>query len=201
MLRIGITGVPGSGKTTLSRAVAASCRGIDQLKRIELVNEYARRYISKHGEITSIFEQYRILKKQLEWEDSVCNDKLDILITDSPVFLGFLYCIKLPKTSSKEVMFFNDIFKEMVKLNYPEARYDIIFHLNPILKPIDDGIRKSEYLDQAWRDKSNILIKATMEIFKPKKFHEIEISDLDQRVNFCIDTIKKEILDANRGSH
>ena len=86
MIRIGITGVPGSGKTTLARSVASVYR--NKLKRAELVSEYARRYISKHGNITFLWEQYRILEKQLEWENSV---KADILISDSPVHLGFLY--------------------------------------------------------------------------------------------------------------
>jgi len=190
MLKIGLVGVPGSGKTTLSRAIAVACRGIDKLNHVELVSEYARRYISKYGSVNSILEQYRILQKQLEWENSVCNEKLNIMITDSPVFLGFLYCIELPKTNIKEAMFFNDIFKEMVKLNYPTPRYDIIFHLNPILKPVDDGIRKIEQLDDSWREQSNILIKAVMTIFKPTQFLEINTPILEERVNFCLGTIQ-----------
>lgn len=68
MIIVGITGVPGAGKTTISRVLAAKCRGIESLSHVELVQEYARRYISKHGEITNIMEQYRILRKQLEWD-------------------------------------------------------------------------------------------------------------------------------------
>ena len=190
MIRLGITGVPGSGKTTLSRALAASCREIKNLTRVELVNEYARRYISKYGDIESIFEQYRILEKQCDWEDSVCNAKLDIMITDSPIFLGFIYCTELPKDTSKEIMFFNDIFKKMVKLNNPIPRYDFIFHLDPTLEPIDDGIRKAEHFNPKWREKSNILIQATMEIFKPKRFLKISSPVLEERVSFCIDILK-----------
>jgi nicotinamide riboside kinase len=103
MLRVGICGVPGSGKTSLSRALAVACRGVDQLKHVELVNEYARRYISKHGQIESIFEQYRILEKQLEWEDSVCNDKLDIMITDSPIFWVSSTVVNFPKPIPKKL--------------------------------------------------------------------------------------------------
>jgi nicotinamide riboside kinase len=169
MLKIGFTGVPGSGKTSLSRIVASKCRGINNLKNVELVQEYARRYISKHGEITSLMEQYRVLEKQYEWETSVCNDKLDLMLTDSPIFLGFIYCCDLPKNNSKEIMFFNDIFKKMVKLNYPISRYDIIFHLEPTIKPVDDGIRSSLQFNEKWREKANLMIKATFNIFKPVK--------------------------------
>lgn len=100
LIKVGVVGVPGSGKTTLARALASKCRTIDQLKNVELVSEYARRYLSKHGKITSVSEQYRILEKQSEWEDSVCNSKLDIMITDSPIFLGFLYSCELPKSDT-----------------------------------------------------------------------------------------------------
>ena len=64
MLRIGIVGVPGAGKTTWARLIASECRSIDKLKSVELVSEYARRYLSKHSSIDSLFEQYRILEKQ-----------------------------------------------------------------------------------------------------------------------------------------
>jgi nicotinamide riboside kinase len=192
MLKIGIVGVPGAGKTTLSRAIASSCKSIG-LSHIELVHEYARRYISKHGNIESIFEQYRILEKQLEWEESVCNDKLDIMITDSPVFLGFMYCCDLPKTTSKEIMFFNDIFKKMVKINYPESRYDIIFHLSPILKPTEDGIRPEQHFDESWRKSADRMIMSTMEIFKPKSFYVIDDVLLEDRIKFCLEKISERV--------
>lgn len=191
MIRIGLCGVPGSGKTTLSRSIAAACRGVEGLKHVELVQEYARRYLSKYGAIESILEQYRILEKQFEWEQSVCNDKLDIMITDSPIFMGFLYCTELPKSNSKEIMFFNDIFKKMVKLNYPTPRYDAIFHLCPTVKPIDDGIRPEQHFDEEWRKKADMMIRATMEIFKPKTFFVMEQETLEQRTEFCIGMIKK----------
>jgi nicotinamide riboside kinase len=193
MIRAGIVGVPGSGKTTLSRAVAAACRGSDGLSHIELVSEYARRYISKHGPIESIFEQYRILEKQCEWEESVCNDKLDLMLTDSPIFMGFIYCCELPKSTSKEIMFFNDIFKKMVKLNNPIPRYDFIFHLDPTLEPVDDGVRKAEHFNKEWREKSNMMIQATMEIFKPRKFIKIKPSELNKRVSICIGILQTAV--------
>jgi nicotinamide riboside kinase len=193
MIRVGLTGVPGSGKTSLSRAIASKCRSIEGLKNVELVQEYARRYISKHGEVTSVMEQYRLLEKQTEWEDSVSTDKLDIMLTDSPIYLGFIYSAGLPKSNSKEIMFFNDIFKKMVKLNYPKPRYDIIFHLSPDLIPVEDGIRSKLHFDKNWRKEADIMIKATMIIFKPVHFYILEQKDFDKRVNICLEIIKKKL--------
>ena len=194
MIRVGITGVPGAGKTSLARGLASACRRIDKFKNVELVSEYARRYISKHGDITNMWEQFRILEKQREWEDSVSNDKLDLLISDSPIYLGFIYCLELPKDDSKSVMCFNDVFKAMLKLNSPRSRYDIVFHLPPVVVPVDDGIRKQEYFNSDVRNIMNEKIKVTMrDLFPPILFKEIIGIDLNDRINICIEEINKHV--------
>ena len=194
MIRVGVTGVPGSGKTTLARALASTCRGEYTTSRVELVSEYARRYISKHGQVESMWEQYRILQKQIEWEDSVINDKLDLLITDSPVFLGFLYCNALPRNNSKDIMCWNDVFKAMSKLNFPTCRYDIVFHLAPVLSPVDDGLRAPEQLLESWREQKNSeIITITKDIFPPKRWILIDDANQATRIEKCINSIKEEL--------
>lgn len=103
MIRVGITGVPGAGKTTLSRSIAAECRGIETLKKVELVQEYARRYILKHGSITSILEQYRILEKQCGFDKyiaSMCFHHKDPKIKDFEIGDNCRYTLE---TLKKEV--------------------------------------------------------------------------------------------------
>lgn len=191
MIRCGIIGVPGAGKTSLTRSIAAQCRYVPKLKHIELIQEYARLYLTKYGSISSIFEQYHILEKQLEFEDRVCNSALDLILTDSPIFQGFLYCCELPKSNSKEILFFNNIFKKMVKLNFPTPRYNIIFHLSPIIKPVNDGIRPELHFNEAWRSNADMMLRSLMMIFKPIEFYIIEESDMEKRTAFCIGKIKE----------
>ena len=190
MIRIGFTGVPGSGKTSTARALVSRLRTIEVFKSVELVQEYARRYISKHGIPEQIWEQYRITCKQIEWEDSVSNDKLDILITDSPIFLGFMYATEMNKPTSKDIMVYNDVFNLMTRLNYPVPRYDLIFHLPPSITPVDDGIRAIHQLDQEWRISANQSILETMKIFKPKNIVSIAATNIDNRVIECINLLE-----------
>jgi len=191
MIRIGFTGVPGSGKTSTARALVSRLRNTKAFKHVELVQEYARRYISKHGVPEQIWEQYRITSKQIEWEDSVSNEKLDVLVTDSPIFLGFMYATEMNKLTSKDVMVYNDIFKLMTRLNHPTPRYDLILHLPPSMTPVDDGIRAAHHLDQAWRTDANQSILETMKIFKPKNIVSIAATNIDDRVIECIDLLER----------
>jgi len=188
MIRIGFVGVPGAGKTSTARLLAAQCRSIDGLKNVELCSEYARTYINKYGPITSIFEQYIILKKQISWEDSLSYDNLELLITDSPIFLGFVYCLELKQDNIKDTMGLNNIFKEMNFLNIPN-RYDIIFHLPPILKPVNDGIRAEHHFDDNWRNNTDYNIRFVFDMFKPKKFITVDGNTIEDRVKFCVNKL------------
>lgn len=198
MFRIGFVGVPGAGKTTTARMFSGIVRSRTDVKTVELVSEYARRYISKYGPINELFDQIRILNKQLTEEQKFESDKLDLLVTDSPVFLGLNYAFELRQPgNNKHTMLINDLFKEMNKLN-EIPRYDIIFHLPPVLKPVADGVRPELHFDDEWRKTADERIKAVFQIFKPVKLITVRSTLIDERVEECLEhftTYRKDMLE------
>lgn len=179
MLRIGFSGVPSSGKTTMARALAAELK--TKYRVIELVSEYARMYKIKYGPIATVQDQFRILDKQVEWEEEI-PITTDVLITDSPVFLGFLYALDLRDPhDKKDTMWVNDLFRKMSNLNSP-ARYDFIFNLKPVLVPVDDSVRDQEHLSPEWREDKDLFIKMLFKMFPPRNFIELQTLSVEERL-------------------
>ena len=87
----------------------------------------------------------------------------------------------------------------MIKLNYPKPRYDIIFHLSPKLKPVDDGVRLPEHLTESWRLEADAMIKAINQIFKPASISEVEATSQTARVKHCINIIRSYINNQPKG--
>lgn len=176
-IRIGFTGVPSSGKTSMAMKCAASCR--ESYKIVELVSEYARMYRIKYGEIETVQDQFKILDKQLEWEEEI-SPQTDIMVTDSPIFLGFLYALDLRRNDSqKDTMWLNDLFRKMCKYNTP-LRYDVIFHLPP-REVVDDSVRDKVHLTEAWRrDAGNLMCSLFKKIFPAKNFIELQAANPEE---------------------
>lgn len=166
---VGITGVPGAGKTTFSRALSTELRIQGVFNTVEYIDEYARAYIAKYGRISEVWEQVRIFNKQLQQERRFHNS-CEALISDSPVFLGFMYSVYLRREGNqKDAMILSDLFNEMIKLNV-EPHYDVILHLPPVLKPANDGIRIAEHFQDDWRASADSFIRSIFQIFPPSRF-------------------------------
>lgn len=185
MKRIGISGIPSSGKTSLARSLASACG--KKYRHIELISEYARQYKSKHKSIDTIWEQIKITDTQIEWEDNVAS-KTDLIITDSPIYLGFLYAIDLVNfENTKDIIAYNDLFKRLSQLS---NRYDFVAHLNPVLQSVEDGVRDELHLNSKWREKSNSILLNLFNMFGQKNIVLIDTKEMDERVNICLNFIK-----------
>lgn len=192
MKRIGFVGVPGSGKSSVARGVAA--RAYDKIGRVELIAEYARRFLSKYGTVNKVSDQYKILQKQLEWEDVIPEIETDVTITESPIHMGFLYALELrDRENIKDTMYINDIFKRMNKVNCP-PRYDIIFHLPPIWLPSKDGVRPEKHFDKGWREESDKIIQFIFKLFPPRHFITVIPETLEDRVMECLESCEKLLI-------
>ena len=189
MIRIGFSGVPSTGKTSTARALAAKCKLMPEFNTVELVQEYARIFITKYGPIHNIQDQYMVTKKQIEWEGLVVPET-KMMITDSPVFLGMLYYFELRKLNdNRDTRWVNDFFELLNNINTPQ-RYDIIFHLPPTENAIDDGVRNTGYLSDDWRQKSDILLRTIFQMFPPKELIVVHDDKLEDRVDFCLNHLK-----------
>ena len=191
MLKIGFSGLPSTGKTTLTQAVNLELKASYDLNRVELVSEYARSYIRKYGPIESISEEYRLVDIQQEWEDLINPDNVDVMLADSPIQLAFLYATELNTGTPKSQMMISDIFKKISHLTAKKP-YDIIFHLPEDGIPIViDDVRDECIKDKEWRIQSDAFTKSLFKMFPPKQFEIITDTKLSDRVDWAISSIRK----------
>ena len=78
---------PGAGKSTIAAEMYAF------LKRhghsVELVREYAKELVWE-GDLSKLNDQIEVSKEQCR-RQRILNERVDYIITDSPLFLGILY--------------------------------------------------------------------------------------------------------------
>lgn len=193
MVKIGFSGLPSTGKTTLTQAVNLELKKSLDLSRVELVSEYARSYIRKYGAIENIWEQYRLVDIQLEWERLANASYMDVMLCDSPIQLAFLYATELNGGTPKEQMVISDIFKKISKIT-ADSPYDIIFHLPEDGIPIVlDDVRDEMIIDKKWRIEADIFTKSLFKMFKPYAFHIVGAKNIDDRVDEVIKRIRDYI--------
>lgn len=191
MFRIGFIGLPGTGKSTLAKVVSSMC--VEKLnKEAYLVDEFAREFLCKYGAIDSAADQFRIFYGQLEKEEKTPSN-VDIMVTDSPIFLGFMYSIDVKsKNNKKDSLYISDIFEKMILLNTP-PRYDVLFFLPPVWEPKEDVYRNKLHYDPEWRKDKNDFLKILIKIFPPKKLFYIDSFSLQDRIEECFEYLKMEI--------
>lgn len=137
MIRIGLMGAPGCGKSTLAAYVFAILKdeGLDG----ELINEYIREYVNKHKRVPSITFQSIVYERQLE-KEKVVPSELDFFVTDSPHILSYIFAsIYIDYEDPDQIELLGDLYLKF--LRYSRTSYDLVYVLEHNHPPKDDGVR------------------------------------------------------------
>ncbi len=147
MIRIGIAGAPGSGKTTLSRSLTNELH-IKFGKDAQYVSEFARDHINwvkmKNSDIytPNLTDQILFFDKQLERE-TLLPPSVEFVITDSPIFLSLIYTlIQCDLTNPQERAFYFHMYDKLIDVIFNHwTDYDHIFLLDNSKDYRQDGTR------------------------------------------------------------
>jgi nicotinamide riboside kinase len=138
MIKIGLIGAPGCGKSTLAAYVYAMLKdkGVDG----ELVSEYIREHVNRHKRVPSITFQGVIYERQLE-KEKIIPQHLGFFITDSPHILSYIFAsLYIDYGDPDQIELLGDLYLKFVRQS--RDAYDLIYVLDHNHPPkMDDGVR------------------------------------------------------------
>jgi len=137
MNRIALIGGPGTGKSTLAARLYSELKELG--KNTELVQEYAREHLNRHGITTDVLNQYMFYERQRDKED-IIPEQVEYIITDSPTILSYIYALlyaNIKNVNHQELLI--DMYSKIIRdgLN----RYSHIYYLAPTREYKLDGTR------------------------------------------------------------
>lgn len=142
MIRINLYGGPGSGKSTLSALLFAELKL--RQKKVELVREYAKEMVYQDYDMHNLRNPIRIfiLAEQMRRE-SILHDKVDFLITDSPVLIAAYYYNNIHAIELAKEMLYPNEYHFFIKRDdeLPFEKYGRS-HDEDEAKRIDDEMKK-----------------------------------------------------------
>lgn len=140
MIVINLFGVPGSGKSTGSAYIFSrlKMRGVNA----ELITEFAKDKVWENN--TEAFKNQSFIFGKQSYKQSRCKDKVDVIVTDSPLPLSILYNNdpSLTENFNKSVM---DVFNSYENVNYllvrtkpynPTGRHESEAESNALMQPL-----------------------------------------------------------------
>ena len=137
MIKIGLIGAPGCGKSTLAAYVFAMLK--DQGVDGELITEYIREHVNRHKRVPSITFQSIIYERQLE-KEKIVPATLDFFITDSPHILSYIFAsLYIDYNDPDQIELLGDLYLKF--LSQSRNAYDLVYVLEHTHPPKDDGVR------------------------------------------------------------
>lgn len=182
-IKVGFIGVPGTGKSTCAYAAQVEMGSHECITAV--CPEYAREFITKHGQPEHVALQQSILYKQMHREDTLSHGA-NILFCDSPVFFCYTYALfGADPSSSQQMKIVRNLYKWAVLDNL--TRYDLIFYLPRQFDIIDDSVRSPQATEHI---EKNIL--GFLELHKHlfPNYHEI-ISEESDPKDILTDRVKQ----------
>ena len=162
MIKIGLIGSPGCGKSTLAAYVFAMLKdtGLDG----ELITEYIREHVNRHKRVPSITFQSLIYERQLE-KEKIIPQHLDFFVTDSPHILSYIFAsLYIDYKDPDQVELLGDLYLKFLRQS--KDAYDLIYVLEHNHPPkMDDGVR---YQTDDEMDLLNKTIPAFLDMHKVK---------------------------------
>lgn len=146
MIVINLFGVPGSGKSTGSAYIFARLKMLGV--NVELITEFAKDKVWENN--TEAFKNQSFIFGKQSYKQSRCKDKVDIIVTDSPLPLSILYNKdpSLTENFNKSVM---DVFNSYENVNYllvrtkpynPIGRHESEKESNALMQPLRELLVK-----------------------------------------------------------
>lgn len=124
--RIVFIGAPGCGKSTLAADLFVALK--KHGKNAELVPEWVRRDIMKHGIMTNVMEQYRYFIHNLR-EENHFPENVEYIIQDAGVLVGYFYAaVYSTAKDQKERLVIQDLYEALLDSLY-SGKYDRIYFL------------------------------------------------------------------------
>ena len=172
MLIVNLFGVPGAGKSTGAAYIFAKLKmlGIDA----ELITEFAKDKVWENN--LEVFKNQAYLFGKQSYRISRCKDKVDVIVTDSPLPLSIFYNTGefLTENFNKSVM---DVFNSYNNLNFLLLRTK---PYNPI------GRHQSE-------EESDALKQPMVQLLKERGISYVEVDGDIVGYDKIIEEIKKNL--------
>lgn len=134
MMKIGFIGAPGVGKTTMASGLFHELKACGY--NAEFVDEYIRGEIKSGWYVKTVSDNIRVF---IEQQDLEVKCHCDIMVTDSPIFLPFVYGLRVFDGSEHEKRNLFTLYE--LFLNSLD-NYDMLFFLESSREYIHDGVRQ-----------------------------------------------------------
>jgi nicotinamide riboside kinase len=147
MKRIALAGGASCGKTSLARHLITELyNNMEPKRNAQQVTEFARDFINEcrranNGEFIPYFaDQQMFFQEQLRREESLDTNKVEFMITDSPIFLSIIYAWPMVNPHSfQHRQWYLKLYEQWLAKHV--YRYDHIFVLAREQEFFHDGTR------------------------------------------------------------